>query len=119
MRARSSISAAAGSQPQLERPVRECSLDHLAHQRVEVDRLALQRRVAGGQPLAFEQVADQVAHLAQVAQQRGALGCASGVGSSSALSRARVSGERSSWLMRQQQRALGVEHAAGVVRPSC
>lgn len=53
---------------------------HLAHQRRQVDRLALQRHVRACEPLALEQVADQVAHLVQVAQQRLALGLAFGRG---------------------------------------
>ncbi len=44
--------------------------DQLAHQRRQVHGLGLQRGMAAGQAFAFEQLGDQVAHLAQVAQQR-------------------------------------------------
>ena len=84
-------------------------------QRGQIGRLALKRGVAAGQALAFQQVGDQVAHLRQVAQQRGArgrgvgvLGQQFGVEPSSRQRRAQLVADG------QQQVALGVQHLVDV-----
>ena len=78
------------------------------HQRGQVHSLLLQRAVAGGHALAFEQAVDQVAHLRQVLKQRIALravvhqfGVQPGAGQGAAQFMADG----------QQQPALGLQHA--------
>ncbi|MNV02865.1 hypothetical protein D3C71_931050 [compost metagenome] len=87
----------------------------LAHQRSQVDRLALQRGMRAREAFAFEQVADQVAHLVEVAQQRLALGLAFGRGGQQ-LGVEPGPRERRAQLVaqRQQQAALGIEHGLDV-----
>ena len=89
--------------------------DQRMRQRGQIGRLALKRGVAAGQALAFQQVGDQVAHLRQVAQQRGArgrgvgvLGQQFGVEPSSRQRRAQLVADG------QQQVALGVQHLVDV-----
>ena len=80
----------------------------LRGQRCQVGGLGVQRGVAGGQALAFDEVGDQVTHLGQVVQQRGAL-----IAFGQQLGVQPRAGERAAQFMAdgQQQQALGLEHA--------
>ena len=65
--------------------------------------------------LAFQQVGDQVRIRPGRAAGPSRLACTSALsGSSSVLSRARVSGLRNSWLMASNKRALGLQHLVDV-----
>jgi hypothetical protein len=89
--------------------------DDLAGQGGQVHRLAVQRGVRAGQALALQQVGDQVAHVAQVAQQGVARGLHIG-GFGQQLGVQAGAGQRAAQLVAdgQQQGALGVEHLADV-----
>ena len=100
-------------QVESQRRAGEVFADQFAHQGVDIDALALQRRVAGGQALAFQQVADQVAHRAQVAQQRVARRAGRhqlGIEPCARQRRAQLVAHR------QQQAALGFEPVADLLR---
>ena len=77
-------------------------------QQRQIGRRRLERGMAAGQALALEQIGDQLAHLAQIAQQRLARGAVL-----DQLGMQARAGQRRAQLMadRQQQRALGLEHA--------
>jgi hypothetical protein len=72
--------------------------------------------VRAREPFALEQVADQVAHLVEVAQQRLALGPALGRGRQQLGIEPRARERRAQLVaQRQQQPALGIEHGLDVV----
>ena len=100
-------------QVELQRRAGEVFADQFAYQRIDIDALSLQRSIAGGQAFAFQQVGDQVAHRAQVAQQRVALRARRhqlGIQPRARQRRAQLVAHR------QQQAATRFEHGVQVAR---